>query len=691
MSGLGSLFIDLLLRSGKFETDLGRNARLAEKRAKEIERSFSRLGSRITGALGGIAAGFSLSAIITETANAERALAALDNAVRNNAGSAGLTTGDLVDMSSELQRLTTYGDDAIQEMQALLLTFRQIGGSEFKRAQVAVLDVATALGQDLNSAAKLVGRALADPVKGMTQLSRAGVVLSESQKEVIKKLAESGKTAEAQAALLAQLESRFSGAARAARDTFGGAIEGLKNAFGDLLESKSGLRATTSAINELTDAISSPEVTSAADSLTSAAVSSIGAVGKVAAAALKPVADFINLFGDLGALLDNKIFSRPLSEAEFSRIFGVDPRGTGPTRRGRALQVASVETPEVPSEEFENLSAQLQQQIELYGKVGKAAEISNQIQSGSLDELSKSEQAQLLAMARRYDAIVSSSDAEKKASEEQRRAVEEIQKMTQSLEEQIATFGMSETQVLQYRIAHGDLAAAFAQGGEDAEKMKEKLIGLTREFEMIKDAASEAAEAIADFSKENADSADAGVEAIMDDFENRFLETSDKLNVFADQAARNTQDIIADGLISGFDKGADGILKSFGDMIIKLTAQAVAADIASRLFGAAGGGTGSGWIGAIAGAFGYGGGRAIGGPVLAGTTYRINEREPEFFRPRVGGDIIPLSKMNVGGGMALTQNFSVRTESGDRVTRRTEQQLAAAASRGLAMASRRNN
>jgi hypothetical protein len=158
------------------------------------------------------------------------------------------------------------------------------------------------------------------------------------------------------------------------------------------------------------------------------------------------------------------------------------------------------------------------------------------------------------------------------------------------------------------------------------------------------------------------------------------------------QAARNTQDIIADTLVSGFDKGLDGVLKSFGEMLKKLIAQAVAADLAKRLFGAVGGGTGTGWIGAAAGALGYGGARAIGGPVLAGMTYRVNEREPEFFRPRVGGDIIPLSKMpNAGGGMVLNQNFSVRTETGERVSRRTEQQIAAAASRGMAMASRRNN
>lgn len=749
MAGLGSLYIDLLAKTGKFETDIGRAARVAEKRAKEIDRSFSRLGSRITGALGGIAAGFSLGAIIEETSKAEKALAALNNAVKNNAGAAGFTSRELVDMSSELQKLTTYGDDTIQEMQALLLTFRQISGPEFKRAQVAVLDLATALGKDLNSSALLVGRALADPEKGMKQLARAGVVLTASQQSVIKKLAETGKTSEAQAALLTQLESRFGGAARAARETFGGAIDGLKNSLGDLLESKSGLRETTSAINQLTDVLSSSEAGSAADSVLSVVVTGITAVGKAAAVALKPLADFVNLFGDVGALIDNKLFGRQLSEAEFGRIFGVDPRGTGPTRRRRVD--SAIDTPSAPSEDFTKLADKLKEQIALYGKVGKAAEISYQIQSGALDELSKSEQAQVLALAKHYDAVVKVEDAKKKAKEEQKKAQEEVKKMTESVEEQIATFGKGEAAVVAYRVAHGDLAKAFAQAGADdglkqkvidltaklegmdaeaiasarsmsdltqisgdlrlgleafesdfekrfltaagsTENLKQKLIDLTLQLEIMTDAASGAAEAISEFAQQNSESLNQGLDTFETDFEKRFLKAKDTLTVFQEQAARNTQDIIADTLLSGFDQGVDGILRSFGEMIQKLIAQAVAADLAKRLFGDPSV-SGDGWIGIAmkaAGAY-FGGNRAIGGPVLAGTTYRINEREPEFFRPRVGGEIIPLSKMNMGGGTVLNQNFSVRTETGDRVARRTEQQIAAAASRGLAVASRRNN
>src|ERR1044072_4933964 len=40
MAGLGSLFIDLLARTGKFETDIGRAARIAERESKKIQKEF---------------------------------------------------------------------------------------------------------------------------------------------------------------------------------------------------------------------------------------------------------------------------------------------------------------------------------------------------------------------------------------------------------------------------------------------------------------------------------------------------------------------------------------------------------------------------------------------------------------------------------------------------------------------------
>lgn len=63
----------------------------------------------------------------------------------------------------------------------------------------------------------------------------------------------------------------------------------------------------------------------------------------------------------------------------------------------------------------------------------------------------------------------------------------------------------------------------------------------------------------------------------------------------------------------------------------------LAASIGSKIGGA---------IGAVAGVFG--GGRAAGGPVSAGTTYLVGEKGPELFTPSAAGRIIPNSSM--GGG-----------------------------------------
>ena len=44
----------------------------------------------------------------------------------------------------------------------------------------------------------------------------------------------------------------------------------------------------------------------------------------------------------------------------------------------------------------------------------------------------------------------------------------------------------------------------------------------------------------------------------------------------------------------------------------------------------------------------FGGGRAVGGPVMAGTSYLVGERGPEIFTPSSTGNITPNNK--IGGG-----------------------------------------
>ena len=162
-----------------------------------------------------------------------------------------------------------------------------------------------------------------------------------------------------------------------------------------------------------------------------------------------------------------------------------------------------------------------------------------------------------------------------------------------------------------------------------------------------------------------------------------------ELSEFQLQAARNTQDIIAstfEDLATGADVSAQSILKSFGRMIIQLAAQAAAANIAGKLFGeAAGGAKGTtGLIGALVGAFG--GTRDAGGRGRPGSAYLIGTgAQPELFVPDRPGTFVPAG----AAGMMVTNNFSIRGDV--PVSRRTEIQVAAAASLGVQRANRRNN
>lgn len=58
----------------------------------------------------------------------------------------------------------------------------------------------------------------------------------------------------------------------------------------------------------------------------------------------------------------------------------------------------------------------------------------------------------------------------------------------------------------------------------------------------------------------------------------------------------------------------------------------------------------------------FGGGRAAGGPVSAGTTYLVGEKGPELFTSQTSGSIIPNNKMGGGNTINITVNGALDTE-----------------------------
>jgi hypothetical protein len=167
-----------------------------------------------------------------EQARVEAQLAAV---IKSTGGAAGITAEEVKRLASELQGLTNYGDEATIAGANLLLTFKNISSDTFPAATAAMLDMSAALGQDLQTSAIQLGKALNDPITGVGALTRVGVSFTEQQKEQIATLAESGRIAEAQAVILGELSSQFEGSAEAAREADGG-YQAMLNSVGDLQE-----------------------------------------------------------------------------------------------------------------------------------------------------------------------------------------------------------------------------------------------------------------------------------------------------------------------------------------------------------------------------------------------------------------------------------------------------------------------
>ncbi len=173
---------------------------------------------------------------LKEASGYEDAVAGLDAVLKATNNTAGGSRAQLLADAEAYEQATRFSDEMVISAQKVMLTFTNIGATAFPGAMAAAMDLSTVLGQDLQSSAAMVGKALDDPIQGMADLEKAGISFTEEQKNAVKDLVAQGKDWQAQGEILAVLESRFGDAAQAAGGTFSGQLAILKNSFGDLLQ-----------------------------------------------------------------------------------------------------------------------------------------------------------------------------------------------------------------------------------------------------------------------------------------------------------------------------------------------------------------------------------------------------------------------------------------------------------------------
>ncbi|KAF0219296.1 MAG: Phage-related minor tail [Rhodospirillaceae bacterium] len=193
-----------------------------------------RTGLIAAGAVGAV--GAALVQGVREMESADQSLRRLEAVLKATGAASGLTAGQLAALADEMETGTLATAEGVMDASAVMATFRSVSGDTFTRAIRLAQDLSAVFRQDLSSSATQLGKALEDPVEGISALKRVGVSFSATQKEVIRSLVETGDVAGAQRIVLDALEQQVGGAGAAEAAGLTGAAHHLAAAWGNLLE-----------------------------------------------------------------------------------------------------------------------------------------------------------------------------------------------------------------------------------------------------------------------------------------------------------------------------------------------------------------------------------------------------------------------------------------------------------------------
>lgn len=193
---------------------------------------------RKAGAMG-LAIAAPLGLAVKAAEESEIANKRLENIFKSMGDATGKAAKEAEAYASKLQMVIGVEDEEIQAAQAKIATFGKVSSATarmagiFDRATNAAFDMASAGFGDAAGNAVQLGKALEDPIKGITALAKSGVTFTAQEKNKIKTLVESGKHLEAQKIVLKVIEKQVGGTAKATATTSAKA----KAAFGEVAES----------------------------------------------------------------------------------------------------------------------------------------------------------------------------------------------------------------------------------------------------------------------------------------------------------------------------------------------------------------------------------------------------------------------------------------------------------------------
>lgn len=222
----GKNIVEIIIRA-KDEAKAGiSGVRNALKRTNDTARSskqiFRGLGKTLVATFGAYAGLRAMNDFISKAGRQQEAVAGLHQAMVSMGRYSPKLEKRLTGIANSLQDTTTFGNEATEEGQKFLLTYKGIGDDTLPRASKAMLDLAALMGGDTVQAANMLGKASMGMVG---ELRRVGITVDQATYK-----------SKGFLGVLAEIESQVGGQAEAMRQTDYGGLKALGNVIGDVKE-----------------------------------------------------------------------------------------------------------------------------------------------------------------------------------------------------------------------------------------------------------------------------------------------------------------------------------------------------------------------------------------------------------------------------------------------------------------------
>jgi hypothetical protein len=617
---LGSLTVDLLLKMGGFKQGMDKAARETDRFEKQMKARFAGIGK----ALAGFGVGFSVVSLVSGLTQAGRAAIEYGDEINK----ASIKSGIAVEEFSELAYAAKQNDIEMTSLSTALKKM-QVTLSETATSGKGATEELTALGLTVEHLKDLAPdqqfELLADRIAGLTDpADRARVAVALFGK--------------AGADLLPLFEQGAAGirALREEAERMGATLTGEQAAA--LAEADDAIKRLGQSWDGLARTLTAnvaPGLSSVLDATTNVLkktpdVITFGEAWKGVAAAFREGGIFGTTYLDvlreiqkqrkgLTEPIESPLLGTGLAPGGRSRkVTFIPGSGDGDAEAKKRASDAAREAAKALREQ----EAELRRLQDLYKDVyTTGAQVLSDLATPAEQITAKFEdqKSKLEALAQTWpeygaqaeEAIARAAVAAQDELDALSRNNGELERYTQLQQERSAIFEATRTDAEQYAAALEHLGEVFA-GSTDQETYGRAIADAAGAFVDGRNAAEEYRLTIEEINKQMAEGVltqeayDAAIGRAQDTFAEAGREAG---KVFAEEARRNTQDILADFLVDPFSKGLDGLVEDFGKAMQRIAANIVAQKFADKLFDGF-----DGWLDKLGGLFGGGGG---GGGILA--------------------------------------------------------------------------